>query len=568
MSTPHILDAPEGTDIAGFAVEGLLGTGGYGVVYRATRGGAEVALKLQPLDVRGAWPEREVSLLVRLRHRNVVGFRGCGLFPEGAPRGFYLAMEYVRGRPLPQWVDEENPGARRAAELMRGLAGGLEATHAAGVLHRDIKESNVVVREADGEPVLVDFGVGAYAGAPRLTAGVLPPGTPRYRSPEALAFRRASRPGERYVASAADDLYALGVAFYWVLTGRHPFAEAQTPSEVEAVISLAPRAPRELNPRVPVELSALCLRLLEKRPEARGSATGLREALEAVLAGADASWEVPLCEAHSEGVTPDGHPEALEAWVPERATWEDSAGEAPPRRGKRTPRAMTRSQAVPVLEVRARMAPVPTTPASVLFRATTVLGVALGLVTAVLLVLGWRPPVWLAELGGAMVGNLRNARVAPADTKREDDFVKALPGEARASMAVQLREGTLSVGTLPCDARASMDAQPREGTLSVGTLPGEARASMDAQPREGPLPVGTLPGEARASMAVQPREGTPPDGEAALADAPREEVERVAPPGHPEHSADTPTLSRSILVPPAVQGETAWPAEAYAVPGL
>lgn len=101
-----------------------------------------VALKLQSLEHLGRWAaQREVSILFRRTHSNVMGFRACGLSPERAPRWFYLAMEYVRGRPLSQW-EEENPGARRVVELLRGLARGLEATHAAEALHRDIKDSN------------------------------------------------------------------------------------------------------------------------------------------------------------------------------------------------------------------------------------------------------------------------------------------------------------------------------------------------------------------------------------------------------------------------------------------
>ncbi|MCP3136723.1 serine/threonine protein kinase [Pyxidicoccus xibeiensis] len=337
MREAHILHLPPGTDIAGFVLGPLLGAGGCGAVYRAVGGGDEVALKLQSLRRLAGWPVREGTILLRLEHRNVVGFRACGLYPGHAPCWFYLAMEYVRGRTLQQWVDEENPGARRVAGLLLGMARGLEATHAAQVLHRDIKEHNVVVREEDGEAVLVDFGVGDYAGAPRLTHGVLPPGTPRYRSPEALAFRRASSltSDVRYVATPADDLYALGVVLYWMLTGLHPFVEVETPSQVEEVISHVPVAPHVANPRVPAVLSGLCMRLLSKHPEERDTATALCAAVEEALAGADASWDVPLCEAHPEipeppRVWPEDDAAALELWVRE-----GPGNGGPPRRGRR-----------------------------------------------------------------------------------------------------------------------------------------------------------------------------------------------------------------------------------------
>ncbi len=298
MAEAQRREASPGTRIAGFTLGKRLGSGACGDVYLATRDGEEVALKLQDLHTMAGWPERECAILLRLRHPNVVGFRACGKFPGEAPRLFYLAMECVRGRTLHQWVDEENPSARQAARLLRGMAQGLEATHAAGVVHRDLKESNVMVRESDGEPVLVDFGVGDFAGAPRLTQGVLPPGTLRYRSPEALAFRRgsSSSAGPKYRCGPSDDVYALGVIFYWMLTGRPPFLDVVTPSEVEAVISETPRAPHAVNPRVPVALSELCLRLLAKAPEARGSAAALAVEVEQTLATADATWDAPLCE--------------------------------------------------------------------------------------------------------------------------------------------------------------------------------------------------------------------------------------------------------------------------------
>ena len=316
-------DSP-GTRIAGFTLGKRLGSGACGDVYLATRDGEEVALKLQDLHKMAGWPERECAILLRLRHPNVVGFRACGKYPGEAPRMFYLAMECVRGRTLHQWVEEENPNARQVARLLRGMALGLKATHAAGVVHRDIKESNVMVREPDGEPVLVDFGVGDFAGAPRLTQCILPPGTLRYRSPEAIAFRRggSSATNPRYRCGPADDIYALGVVLYGMLTGRPPFPDVATPSEIEAVISETPGAPHAVNPRVPVVLSELCLRLLAKAPEARGSATALIVEVEQALATADATWDAPLCEWRQGAETPtlgdrseDDNDAALVMWV-------------------------------------------------------------------------------------------------------------------------------------------------------------------------------------------------------------------------------------------------------------
>ena len=125
---------------------------------------------------------------------NVVSFLGYSLWPDEEPRFLVLALELVEGRPLDVWAREENPSALELVHrVLVPLARTLADVHAAGVVHRDVKDANILVREADGQPVLVDFGAAAYEGAPRLT--VAPPGTPDYRSPEALRF--AARVGGR-----------------------------------------------------------------------------------------------------------------------------------------------------------------------------------------------------------------------------------------------------------------------------------------------------------------------------------------------------------------------------------
>ncbi|MCY1046489.1 serine/threonine-protein kinase [Corallococcus sp. bb12-1] len=332
MNGQHFADLLPGTDVGGFIVEALLGRGGSGVVYRARRGGESFALKLQSRMGLGGWAAREVAILMRLEHPNVVGFRHCGLHPEQRPTWFYLAMELVEGRTLHHWVREENPSARRVVALMRDLSRGLEAMHTRQTLHRDIKESNIQVRESTGQAVLLDVGVGHYEGAPRLTQGILPPGTPQYRSPESLAYLREHgwEEGAHYEASRADDLYALGVVLYWMLTDRRPFESPDTATEVDAVIHEPPVPPQVRNARVPEALGQLCLRLLAKAPEARGEgARALDEALAALVM--DDAWDVPLlpdvAEVSLAPVPPD-EVEEHDAWMVH--------GEAPgpPHRGR------------------------------------------------------------------------------------------------------------------------------------------------------------------------------------------------------------------------------------------
>ncbi|MGZ3457542.1 MAG: serine/threonine protein kinase [Archangium sp.] len=290
---------PPGAKINGLVVEELVGVGGWGTVYRARReDGATYALKFIPLGHAVDRALREFAMLLRVRHHNLVQVVSLGVWPEKAPEYLCLQLEFIEGERLDEWVKEHTPDARGAAGKVLELARGLAAAHAAGVVHRDVKEANIIVRASDGEAVLVDFGSGTYEEAATLTRGPLAPGTPSYMSPEALRFaqEKAGRAGAHYRASAADDLYALGVILYRMATGKRPF-EVREPGDEEAVLEEEAPAPHLLNPRVPVPLSAVCMKLLEKEPEARhASMAELCTVLEGQLAAADASWGLPLLE--------------------------------------------------------------------------------------------------------------------------------------------------------------------------------------------------------------------------------------------------------------------------------
>ncbi|ATB34811.1 hypothetical protein CYFUS_000218 [Cystobacter fuscus] len=283
-----------GVDVGGYHLEARLGTGGQGSVYRARREGGVFAVKLIPLALARTWGQRELEVMARLKLPGVAALEGHGHWPAVAPRFLFLVTRYVKGRTAYAWARETNPSAREVGEKGRALVGVLEAVHGAGVVHRDVKGDNVLVREEGGEVVLVDFGAASYANAPRLTV-LLPPGTPRYRSPEAMRFLLGHSRGERYESPPGDDLWAFGVLLYWLLTGSWPFEG----TEWGAVLHPEPEPPCARNPRVPAALSALCLRLLAKTPEERfADAEAVGEALDAALAGAGADWEVPLCDAY------------------------------------------------------------------------------------------------------------------------------------------------------------------------------------------------------------------------------------------------------------------------------
>jgi serine/threonine-protein kinase len=278
--------------VAGFIIEGKLASGSFGTVYRAKRLRHSFAIKLIPMNPRG---DREADTLRRVwRHPNVVGYHGYGYWPDEEPRFLVLALELIEGAPLDVWAEDKNPSALELVrQVLLPFARTLADVHEAGVVHRDIKEANILMREADGQPVLVDFGAAGYEGAPRLTMR-MPPGTAEYRSPEVVRFAREWE-GEHYPAGPGDDLWALGVTLYFLLTRELPFGDRSRPDLMRAILEDNPVPPHERNPRVPRALSGLCLRMLEKAPEARYvDARALEQALVDALALADDTWNVPL----------------------------------------------------------------------------------------------------------------------------------------------------------------------------------------------------------------------------------------------------------------------------------
>jgi hypothetical protein len=279
---------PHGTKIGVWRLKGCRGRGAYGTVYRAVREGdeaaGEVALKLA-IHPRDARFKREAELLRRGRHPNVPLLLDAGEWRH--PNGFiypYVVMAWVEGEPLYEWAARRNPSSRQVLSLLAQAAQALQATHEAGGVHRDVKGGNVLVRPADGWLFLMDFGAGNYEGAERLTSSPLPPGTPAYRSPEAREFDRSQgwRPHALYVAGPADDVFALGVMAYRLVTDEYPSRTGASMKKEECSQSGGSGlwSPREMNPRVDTRLDVVIRRMLSLKPEERGTAKELAEALE------------------------------------------------------------------------------------------------------------------------------------------------------------------------------------------------------------------------------------------------------------------------------------------------
>jgi len=303
-------------------VEALHGQGAFGALYRAVSVDLQrpepVALKvsLAPWDLRFG---REAKLLSRLSLPGVPRLLDSGVVrhPSGAEYAF-LVMEWVEGTPLYAWAQQHAASSRERYQVLARLARTLEALHASGVVHRDVKGDNVLVQLSDRLPVLIDFGSGHYEGAARLTWQSLPPGTPEYLSPQACRFEMSlgRHPNGYYPPSPADDLYALGVTAFRLVMGQYP-PPVDTQEDEEGYWHLIRpdfRPLLESNPRVGPRLRELILRLLSEAPEARGTAAQAATELEAI------AEEREPTPAESPPVVERGRrPVWTRAWKPELA---------------------------------------------------------------------------------------------------------------------------------------------------------------------------------------------------------------------------------------------------------
>ncbi|MBL9119867.1 MAG: protein kinase [Phycisphaerae bacterium] len=231
-----------GARIGRYRIEGTLGEGGMGTVYRATQlepVRREVALKVIKLgmDTRQVVRrfEAERQALARLEHTNVAKVLDGGATPDGRP---YFVMELVRGSPITQHCDERRIEWRDRVALMVEVCSAVHHAHQRGILHRDLKPSNILVTEADGKaiPKIIDFGVAkALEPGVGMTAASLSTalghvvGTPDYMSPEQAA-------GED--VDTRTDVFALGIVLYELLAGVTPvrarsMSGRRTPSPME-----------------------------------------------------------------------------------------------------------------------------------------------------------------------------------------------------------------------------------------------------------------------------------------------------------------------------------------------
>ena len=245
-----------------YALRRELGRGGMSVVYEArdTRTDGEVALKLLsvPPTFTGAEAdglvarfEREARTMARLSHPNIIS-----VYEVGAADGqHFLAMEYLRGQTLRERLKQSKPALGEAFAILTQVAGAMDAVHAAGIVHRDIKAANVMLLPG-GTAKLLDFGIARSPEEAAITNANAVIGTPAYMAPEQVR-------GEP--ASVGTDLWALGVLAYEMFAGHPPFGG---PIVANVLFQVTSRPPAPA-PFLPKSLGKVLRRALDKDPARR-----------------------------------------------------------------------------------------------------------------------------------------------------------------------------------------------------------------------------------------------------------------------------------------------------------
>jgi serine/threonine protein kinase/tetratricopeptide (TPR) repeat protein len=262
-----------------------IGRGGQGVVFRAWQRSLNrtVAVKIIGIGQLTTTAHlkrlrREAEAAAKLNHPGIVP-----IYEVGERDGtYYFSMRFVEGDCLDEAISRGSISVREAAELIAKVARTVHYAHEHGILHRDIKPGNILL-DANGEPHLTDFGLARLVEHGSTVTGSLEVmGTPSYMAPEQAVGNNAG-------VNRATDVYGLGAVLYELLTGHPPFAGGTTYETIHLLLDSEPRQPRLWNRKIDRDLSAVCLKCLEKNPRYRySSALELAEDLERWL------WHEPI----------------------------------------------------------------------------------------------------------------------------------------------------------------------------------------------------------------------------------------------------------------------------------
>jgi serine/threonine protein kinase len=244
--------------IGRYKIEKLIGSGGFGAVYLGYDEDLRrhVAVKV-PLPQRVADAEAyliEARILASLDHPNIVPVHDVGRTPDGS---CYVVSKFIEGSDLQQGLKARRFSPTESAEVVATVAEALHYAHTRRLVHRDVKPANILI-DRDGTPYVADFGLALWD----QDFGVGPEkaivGTPKYMSPEQAR-------GEGHLVDGRTDVFSLGIVFYELLTGVHPFGGHNWAEFLRQLQSAEAKPPRQVNDSIPKELERISLRALSKR---------------------------------------------------------------------------------------------------------------------------------------------------------------------------------------------------------------------------------------------------------------------------------------------------------------
>ena len=283
----RVAEFEPGGHVGAYRLEERLGEGGMGVVYRAVREpeGDEVALKVLRAELSADETFRrrfvhEARAAGEVRHKHLVPITEAGE-ADGRP---YLAVAFVRGRTLEQRLADGRLPIRDVVRVVAHVASGLDALHNAGIVHRDVKPSNVIIDES-GSANLTDFGLAKGRAYTVLTKPGMVMGTLDYLAPEMLRGAEATD---------ASDIYALGCLAFECTAGRAPFADKSMFDLASAHLNLEPPDPCANRDDAPEGLSWAIVQALAKDPDKRPpTATAYAHLISFAAGGRESSPSLP-----------------------------------------------------------------------------------------------------------------------------------------------------------------------------------------------------------------------------------------------------------------------------------